>query len=138
MMMTTTLYQMMLFVQHKLADGIEPDAEGYYIITRKEFIDELPMKSSTFDYNIKNFATRLMTEWDLCIWFGLTGLGGETLYIDISYINGALRFKRNPLTLRKDLEYVWARKPRGWELRSFSYETVPVPEWVTLPIKKDD
>lgn len=137
MMVTDSLYLMMLFVQHKLAEGIEPDADGYYHIRRKEFIDELPMSASTFNYNIKNFTTHVMTHWDLYTWFGLEGLAGETLYIDVSYSNGALHFRRNPITEREDLKYVWARKPNGWHLRRFSYETVPVPEWVKLPVSKD-
>ncbi len=136
MKITENGYNMMLFVQQRLYEGLQPDEDGYYIIRRKEFIERLPMTSSTFAKQIKNLTKYYMQEWDLQIMFGLKGLARENLYTDISYESGKLRFKRNPYTLREELQYVWARKPFGWEERRFSYNDVPVPENVHLPIEK--
>lgn len=131
-----TVYLMMLYVQHRLAGGLQPDCNGFFQIRRVEFIKELPMTPSTFDRNVRDFVEKVMTQWDLNIWFHLTGLAGEKLYIDVSYSKGVLKFRRNPITERSELQYVWARPPVAWEERSFRYEYLPVPEGLALPIIK--
>ena len=137
MMVTDNGYKLMLFVKQRLYEGLQPDADGYYTIQRKEFLERIPMKPSTFAGQIENLTDYYMRLWDLQILFKLTGLVGENLYTDISYQNGKLRFKKNSYIERKELEYVWARKPLNWEERRFMYEYIPVPENVVLPIKKD-
>ena len=137
MKVTDTGYRMMLFVQQRLYEGLLPDVDGYYTIHRKEFIDRIPMKPSTFAKQIMNLTEYYMKMWDLHINFKLKGLYGENLYTDIFYKNGELRFKKNPYVEREELSYIWARKPLNWEERMFLYENVPVPENVELPIKKD-
>ncbi len=136
MIVTRNGYLLMLFVQQRLYEGLEPDKNGDYIIKRKEFIERLPMSASTFDSNIKKLVDYYINQWDLSISFGLEGLAGENLYVDVRYEHGELMFKRNQYTLRDELSYVWGRKPSGWEKRSFNYQTVSVPENVVLPIKR--
>lgn len=136
MIVTNNGYLLMLFVQQRLYEGLEPDKNGDYIIKRKEFIERLPMPASTFDGNIKKLVEYYINQWDLSIWFGLDGLAGENLYVDVRYERGELKFKRNKYTLRPELSYVWGRKPLGWEKRKFNYQTVPVPENVILPVTK--
>ena len=131
-------YKLMLFVQQRLYEGLEPDSEGYYIIRRKEFIERLPMKPSTFAGQINNLVDYYMQVWDLGINFHLQGLNRENLYVDVSYQNGKLRFRRNKYTKCPELDYVWARKPLHWEERNFVYEYVPAPKHIELPIKKND
>lgn len=131
-----TVYLMMLYVQHRLAEGLQPDRDGFYQIRRAGFIKDLPMTPSTFDRNVRDFVEKVMPQWDLNIWFHLTGLAGEKLYIDISYSKGLLKFRRNPITERSELQYVWARRPLAWEERSFRYEYLPAPEGLELPIVK--
>lgn len=138
MMITESGKQMMLFVQQRLYEGLQPDENGYYTITRKEFLERLPMKPSTFSGQINNLTDYYMRQWNLEISFKLKGLIQENLYVDISYQNGKLRFKRNPYTERPELSYVWARKPLKWEERRLIYEYLQVPENVVLPIKKEE
>ena len=138
MVVTRNAYALMLYVQHVLADGLQPDEDGYYRIRRKDFIAELPMKPSTFDNNIDKLVSYYLPQWDISIWFGLQGLAGETLYNDISYSRGVLQFRRNPITKHPQLQYLWARKPPLWETRDFRYEHVLVPEYFTLPLNKAD
>jgi len=128
---------MMLFVQQRLYEGLQPDEDGYYTIQRKEFIDRIPIKPSTFSARISELVESYMEEWDLEIMFNLKGLIGENLYTDISYKNGKLRFKKNPYIERPEFSYIWARRPLLWEERQFRYEPVPVPENVVLPIQKN-
>lgn len=136
MLVTENGYLLILFVQQRLFEGLQPDENGDYVIGRKEFIERLPMAPSTFDSNIKKLVDYYIQEWDLYTSFGLVGLADENLYTDVRYEKGKLKFKRNPYTLRPELSYVWARQPYGWEKRSFNYQSVPVPENVILPIKK--
>lgn len=136
MTVTNTGYLLMLFVQQRLYEGLQPDADGYYVITRKEFLERLELSPSTFAGQIKNLVNYYMQQWSLGIMFHLDGLHGENLYTDISYDHGKLKFKRNEYTLRPELSYVWARKPLHWEERSFRYEYVEVPENIKLPIDK--
>ena len=137
MMITQSGQRMMLFVQQRLYEGLQPDEDGYYTIQRKEFIDRIPIKPSTFSARINELVESYMEEWDLEIMFKLKGLIGENLYVDISYKNGKLRFRKNPYLERPELNYVWARKPLHWEERLLRREYIPVPENVVLPIQKD-
>ena len=127
----------MLFVQQRLYEGLQPDADGYYVIQRKEFLERIPMKPSTFSGQIGNLTDYYMKQWNLAVSFDLKGLGYENLYVDISYSNGKLRFKRNPYTERPELDYIWARKPLYWEERRFVYESVPVSDAVKLLIEQN-
>lgn len=136
MMVTETGKLMMLFVQQRLYEGLQPDINGFYIISRKEFLERLELAPSTFSARIKDLTDYYMHEWDLEIMFDLKGLIGENLYTDISYSSGKLKFKRNSYTERPELSYVWARKPRYWDERRLVFETVPVPPDVVLPIQK--
>lgn len=138
MLVTENGYLLMLFVQQRLYEGLEPDENGDYIIKRKEFIERLPMAPSTFDSNVDKLVEYYMQQWDLSISFGLVGLADENLYIDVRYEKGKLKFKRNPHTLRTEFSYTWARQPGAWENRRFSYENVPVPDSIVLPIKKSE
>lgn len=134
---TETGYQMMLLVQQRLYEGLEPDTDGYYIIKRKEFIDRLGLPSSTVSSRIGDLVKCYMQQWNLGIIFGLKGLEKENLYTEVYYSNGQLRFKRNPYTMIPELQYVWDRKPVDWEHRRFRYEQISVPESVKLPINKE-
>ncbi len=136
MIVTENGYRLMLFVQQRLYEGLEPNEDKDYCIKRKEFIERLPMPASTFDNNIQKLVSNYIQQWDLSISFGLEGLAGENLYLDVRYEKGVLKFKRNPYSLRPELSYIWGRKPKGWERRSFNYEYVPVPEKIQLPIKR--
>ena len=133
--MTESEYLMLLFVHQRIYEGLQPDGQGDYMIRRKEFIERLPMAASTFDNNILRFVKDL-ADYDLAVMFGLKGLYGENLFVDVRYNKGTLRFKRNPYTLRPELSYIWGIKPTNWEERRFSYPYVPVPENISLPIKR--
>jgi len=138
MVVTRNLYKLMLYVQYRVSEGLQPDENGYYKIKRADFIKDLPIAASTFDNNIEKLWEHMMSEWDIGIFFGLTGLYGEKLYVEVSYTKGVLSFKRNPITKHPKLQYLWARKPLYWETRDFRYEHVPVPEHFTLPLNKAD
>ena len=137
MMITLSGQLMMLFVQQRLYEGLQPDEDGYYTIQRKEFLERIPMKPSTFAGQINNLTDYYMRQWNLEISFKLKGLIHENLYTDISYQDGKLRFRRNRYTERPELSYIWARKPLLWEERRLVNEYPPVPENVKLPIEKD-
>ena len=134
MMITENGRLLMLFVQQRLYEGLQPDEDGFYVISRKEFLERLDMSPSTFSARIKDLTDYYMLDWNLEIMFGLKGLIHENLYTDISYSKGKLRFKRNPYTERPELSYLWARQPKYWEERYLCYDTPPVPENVVLPI----
>lgn len=133
--MTHTTSLLMLYVQYAVSEGLEPDDTGIYHITRKDFLDVLGISSSTFDKN-KAELVEMLSSWDLETIFNLTGLTNEYLYTDVSYQKGELTFRRNPLTLRPELSYVWGIRPKYWEQRMFSYPFVLVPDYLTLPIRK--
>ena len=137
MTITDNGYKLMLFVQQRLYEGLQPDSDGYYTIQRKEFIERIPMNPSTFDKQIENLTGYYMKQWDLQISFKLKGLCGENLYTAISYQNGKLRFRKNVYIEREEFSYIWARKPLNWEESLFIYEQVPAPENIELSIKKD-
>lgn len=126
----------MLFVQQRLYEGLQPDENNDYVISRKEFVERLPIPQSTFNSNIHKLVDYAMQQWNLYVWFGLEGLADQNLYVDIRYENGKLKFKRNPYTLRPELSYLWGRQPYGWKDRRFNYQSEPVPEGLELPIKR--
>lgn len=132
--MSGTESKLMLYVQHAIYEGLQPDENGVYSIARKDFIKGLDIPASTFDRNRDAFITRYMKSWDMEILFGLKGLLGENLFTDVEYENGTLKFKRNPITHRPEISYVWGIKPPYWEKRMFVYPYIPVPENVKLPI----
>lgn len=136
MQITRNAHLLMLYVQHRIYEGLKPDANGVYTITRREFISDLGMGASTFDKNRDVLVNELMRDWDLELTFDLKGLLRENLFVDIEYSDGALRFKRNTITLRPELSYVWAIKPPYWDRRQFVWPYIPVPDNIELPIKK--
>lgn len=125
----------MLYVQHAVSEGLQPDEAGTYHIPRKKFLDTLGISASAFDRS-KSELVELLSTWDLEIMFDLTGLLHENLYTDVDYQKGELTFRRNPITLRPELSYVWGIKPKYWEQRMFSYPFALVPDNVVLPIQK--
>lgn len=132
-------YLMMLFVQQRLYEGLQPNKDGDYTIKRKEFIERIPLPASTFDNNVKELTKNQMKAWSLFTSFGLVIQGADNLdnhlYVDVRYEHGQLKFKRHPVTLRPELAYTWARRPNGWEERVFTYGgQIPVPDGVSLPI----
>lgn len=133
--MTHTTSLLILYVQYAISEGLQPDETGTYHIPRKDFLDILGLSASTFDKNKAELVEALST-WDLEIMFDLTGLLHENLYTDVSYQKGELTFRRNPITMRPELSYVWGIKPKYWEQRMFSYPFVLVPDNVVLPIQK--
>ena len=132
--MSSTVHLLMLYVQHAVSEGLQPDETGVYSIARKEFIASLGIPASTFDQNRAAFVNEMMTGWDLEIMFSLKGLLHENLYTDVKYEKGSLTFKRNPITMRPELSYVWGIKPPYWERRMFVDPYIPVPDSVKLPI----
>ena len=134
--MNNTVRLLMLYVQKVIADGLEPDQNGTYSITRKEFVSRLELSSSTFDKNRDDFLKALSKGWDLEIMFDLKGLPKENLYTDVRYEKGVLYFKRNPITFRPELSYVWGVEPPYWNQKIFVWPYIPVPDNVNLPISK--
>lgn len=127
--------KIMYYVQCAIADGLQPDADGFYRIRRKDILEGLGMAPSTFNNNIDLFLREYIGGWNLEITFGLKGLIHEDLYTDISYHRGVLKFKRNPITLRSEFSYLWGISPKRNPYNYFRWPYIPVPESITLPIE---
>ena len=110
---------MVYYIQTSLYDGRQPEAEGFYIFTKKELAEKLGLALTTVHRNIGDVVQYFSSWCDLSSWAKYPELAGEVLYTDVSYERGVLKFKQNPLTLRPDLSFLWALPPlNSW----FSYD----------------
>ena len=99
------------YIQTTLYDGRKPNENGYYCYSRKELAENTGLSPSTvvrnmdevLDYFSKGFRL------DNCVKF--SEYPGESLYCDVSYVQGVLSFKRNPLTFKPELSFLWGLPP---------------------------
>ena len=99
------------YIQKSLYEGRQPDAEGFYAYTRKELAEGTELSPSTISNNVID-AMLYFRDWcDLKSWAKYEEYKGEVLYVDVCYEKGKLRFKRNPITLKPELSYLWALPP---------------------------
>ena len=107
------------YIQQSLYEGKQPTNSGFYVFTRKELAEGAKISVSTFD-KYKDEVLHYFSTWcDLKSWAKYDEYEGEVLYIDVAYEKGALRFKRNPITLQPHLSYLWALPPLN---SFFSYD----------------
>lgn len=98
-------------IQQSLYDGKCPDEEGFYCFPRKELCEIAGISPSTFDRCKDEVVDYFRRRCDLATWAKYNEYKGEVLYVDVSYERGVLKFRRNPLTLKPELEYLWALPP---------------------------
>lgn len=134
---TTTKNKMMLYVRERLHIGLEPDAEGWYVIRRSEFINDIPMNASTFDRVIKEWIQYDLSRYSLSCAFNFKiGFKEDQMFLDACYTRGKLMFRRNPVTFLPELERVWTGSVGGWNVVHSIYQYIPelvVPPNYVLP-----
>lgn len=103
--------EIVYYIQMSLYSGREPDEQGFYVYSRKELSEGTGLSMSTISNNIIS-AMLYFRDWcDLKSWAKYEEYAGEVLYVDVSYEKGKLKFKRNPITLKPELAYLWALPP---------------------------
>lgn len=99
------------YIQKSLYEGKQPNDDGYYVFTRKELADGAKLSLSTLD-NSKFDIIYYFSEWcNLKRHGNYDELKNEMLYIDAKFVRGKLMFKRNPITLKKEFQHLWALPP---------------------------
>lgn len=111
--------EIVYYVQKTLSQGKEPDEQGFYVYSRKDLAEGTGLAISTISNNIIS-AMLYFRDWcDLKSWAKYEEYAGEILYVDVSYEKGKLKFRRNPITLKPELSYLWALPPLN---NHFSYD----------------
>ncbi len=99
------------YVQETLYNGRQPDDQGFYIFSHKELYANLGVASKTISDSIEEVVCFFAERFDLARWAKYDELKGEQLYLDVSYEKGVLRFRRNPITIDSNLDFLWGLPP---------------------------
>lgn len=102
------------YIQQCIADG-RSDIDGYFVFTRKELVQNTGIHASTFNRNVDKILEYISKGFDFAQSFNIPGykIGQENVFVDVSYSNGKLSFRRNPLTYTEEFEYMWSElKPK--------------------------
>ena len=111
--------KVILYIQNSLYDGKKANDDGYYCFTRKELADNSRISATTLDRCKDDVCFHLMNDYDFSSWAKYKELAGESLYLDVAYEKGILRFKRNPLTFQPEYSFLWGLPPLDYY---FSYD----------------
>jgi len=119
-----TIRDVALYVQQCIADG-RADENGVFVFTRKELIDATGISSSTFNRNINELIELLAVGFDFNQSFHIPQykIGQENVFIDVVYEKGKLTFRRNPLTLTEEFEYMWSELKPKYPWFTYIYST---------------
>ncbi len=117
----------MLYVRERLHCGLQPDEDGYYCISRKDFVNDIPMSASNFDrvkeewmnYDLANYSI------DCALGFKFKLPNEDHMFLDIKYEKGFVKFKRNPITLLPEVERLWTGSAGGWNIVHSIYQYEP-------------
>lgn len=118
--MNESVYKIIHYIQQSLYDGRKPDANGNYCFSRKDLAEGASVSLSSVSSNIESVVLMLSDDYDFNRWARFSEYTGENLYEGVSYNKGVLSFKRNPVTLAPDLNFLWALPPIN---SLFSYDS---------------
>jgi hypothetical protein len=116
--------EVLLYIQRCIADG-RPDEDGTFVFARKELLQETGISPSVFNRRINEVVDKLANGFDFCLNFNVPGykIGQENVFVDVKYDAGKLTFKRNPLTLSDEFEYMWAELRPKFPWFAYIYST---------------
>ena len=122
--MSRRITDVVRYVQECIADG-RPDENGVFVFTRKELVDATGISPSTFNKNINEVIKLIGTGFDFHLSFNVPGykIHQENVFIDVSYEKGKLTFRRNPLTLTEEFEYMWSELKPKYPWFAYIYST---------------
>ncbi len=99
------------YIQQSLYEGKEPNADGYYVFSRRELSNGAGVSLTAVDNNRDKVLSYFMSWCDLCTWAKFNEYPGEVMYISVKYENGRLMFRRNPITFQEEVKHLWAMAP---------------------------
>ena len=99
--------KVIVYIRNSLYDGKKANDDGYYCFTRKELADHSRISVTTLDRCKDEICYHLRNDYDFSSWAKYKELSGESLYLDVAYEKGVLRFKRNPLTFQPEYAFLW-------------------------------
>lgn len=103
--------KVILYIQRSLYGGKEPENDGYYKFSRKELCDRAGVSGTAFDNNKNEILNYFSRSCYLGTYGRYPEYANEMLYTDVEYEKGVFKFKRNPITLKPELQHLWALPP---------------------------
>ncbi len=111
--MITVVQKVVNYVRNTLYQGRKPNEDGFYIYKSSEIARAIGTSPRQISIRKEAVEHVLKTDYDLLKYGKYPEYKGESLFVNVSFCGGILQFKRNPITLKKELEYLWAMKPIG-------------------------
>ena len=97
------------YIQNSISDGREL-IDDFFVFGRKELIEATKISASSFNSKtIHEIIVILRDFFDFNMNFNIKAYKWheQNLFIDISYNNGVLKFRKNPLSLQEEYKYMW-------------------------------
>lgn len=111
--MITVVQKVVNYVRNTLYQGREPDENGFYIYNTSEIARAIGTSPRQISIRKEAVEYVLKTNYDLSKYGKYPEYEGESIFTNVIFCRGILKFSRNPITFKKELEYLWALKPIG-------------------------
>lgn len=99
------------YIQKELANGYEPDKDGFYSFSRKDIVNGIAGSASFFDSYKDKAIDFLANNMKMIKSAKFTEDVEENLFTDVSYEKGKIRFKKNPIYCDPKYSFLWAMPP---------------------------